>query len=558
MVKKLFLFIIIFLNVIFLNSKQQNRDEILLKQARHYSFQRNYKIANKIYKNILSSNPSNNKAINGYLRNLIALRNFQTAENFLNQHKKYLPQIDYQKWFLTIKLYQGDYEFAQKKAMEFLNNINDKIGYSIIAGLFVRFARYEFAQKIYLLARKKFKDNDIFIYELARAYEYDDKYKKAIKEFIRLLEKNPQQFYIVKKELLNIVENNNNLVDLLNKDKPENLKQIYVIALLNIGKYDKAYQIVRNLPGKQVEEIYNYLKLKENYDVLLSILKIYYTKIDNPLKKAKIKFDIAEIYYKKNNLEEAKKILNEIYTNPMIKRKYRELSFNCIKLLSKVVLKQQNNISLAVNYLKEAKKYTNNWKEKTDIDMQIIYLSILKSEYKQASDLLNNVMKYNKGYKKALFYKYLIYAMQNKKKADSLLVDLIIKLPDDKLTYEALYFNFYYSLCDTITKPLFVKAYQNKKLFYWEKAQKLLYECYNRTKKEEFLYLLINWGIDDNKKLPESLLKKEYKNKYIQTFVDYIKSVDDKNKIINFLTKHPVSIFSPKLRREINVYEQNN
>ncbi len=562
MVKSFFTFFILIFIFTFLNADFQ-QEKILFRQANNFNFRKQYSNANRIYEKILKLNPSNAKALEKYIQNLLKLKKISEAEQLLAKYKNNISEGYYKKLKVTILLFKGEYQKAEKMALDFLKNDNNYNSFIIYANLFGMYRQYETVEEIYLLGRKNLKDENAFSYYLAMNYKYNSEYKKALKEFINYL-RIKKNIFFVKRNILDIVENDNSVVELLNRSEPKDIQVIYVIALFEIGKEQQALKKAKNLTVKQLEAVIDDREANNDFNNSVKLLELYYNRLLSESQKDETKIRMAKILLENNKIDKAKELLIQVYENSKKENKYKKANINveCRKLLAKITLMSGEDENIAIKYLKEAKKMSLNAKERNDLELQILYLSILKSNFKDAKKVLDIFTKKNKNYEKADYYYFLIYALQGDKQADSLLVDLIIKQPESELTNDALLLNFYLSLLDKNSKNLFVKAYQNKKLYRYEKAYDYLNKCYEKSQKEEFLYLAAQWYLEEGREIPNFILTKKYENKYIQVFFDYIKVIKDednfKNKAIEFLSKNPSSIFSSKLRRKINVDEQTD
>ncbi len=565
MVKYFLTFFLIFLSYEILLSKEYNREEILLRQANHYTIQKQYQKANDIYQKILDLNPKNKNALKRYVNNLIFLRKINEAKTLLKRYKNKIDLNTYEKLNITLLLYEGDFNSAEKKALKLLKKNPKQNSYKAIADLFKNYKQYEIAKNLFLKGRKELKNPNLFSYELAYIYEQLGKYKKAMQENIKLISYNKSYFYVAKKNMENLLRNDKSLIDYLENSDSQQIKELYVCGLLKIGRKQKALQIAETLSPDRIYNIAQNQQAQHNYDAAVKLLFIYIKNVHNAVKIANAKIDIAKMYLKTNQIAKAKDILLQIYGDEKIQSKrYNRLTnanVLCRKLLSEITLMEKGDETIAIKYLKEARKLSFNIKEKRDIDLQLIYLSLMKSKFKQAQDALENLYSAKRETdNKKLYYDYLLNVLQLKENADSLLVDLIIKLSDTDYTNDALLLKYYLSLLDKQDKTLFVKAYQNKKLFRYEKAHEFLEKCYEKSKKEQFLLLSMKWYIDENNfEGLKRLADKKYKNKFISNFAEYVKlsAIDEdfKQKAVEFLTKNPDFIFSPQIRRILDVFE---
>ena len=568
MVKTKFLLSVVFLLSVFtLAFADYNTEQILLRQANNFTFRRQYERANSIYKQILDLNPNNKQALEKYFKNLLYLNDADDAKKLLQKYKNNIDPNFYEKLNINLLLSEGDFDKAEKRAVNLLKNNPDKNNYIIFANMFQAYKQFDIAKNIYLLGRKKLNDKFSFSYELAYIYSQMGEYKKAIEENIKLLTHQKNYFYLVKRNIGNILKSDKSAVKYLENPKSEKIRELYIWALLQTGQSDKALQNITGLSPKSIKEIADDQEVAHNFDYAVKLFQIYAANVHDAVKIANTKVEIAKIYLTQGKPEDAKEILMQIYRDEKIqsKRYNRQTKANveCRKLLSQITLMEKGDENKAIRYLKEAKKLSYDFNEKRDIDLQLVFLSIMKSRFKNAEEALNYAYKNEKNNPKRYYYDYLINALQINNKADSLLTDLIINLPESNYTNDALLLSYYLSLLDKDSKKYFVKAYQYKKLFRYNKAHQALDKCFQITQKEQFLLLSMKWYIDENNiSALQTMLQRKYKNKFIENFAQYVKltenNTDFKEKAVEFLKKNPDSIFSPQIRSSINVNEQAN
>ena len=365
---------------------------------------------------------------------------------------------------------------------------------------------------------------------------------------------------------------NKSVFKILSKYSLDNIfaKEIYAFVLLENNETEKAIAIIKELSPDRILIFINDEKTLQNYENALELVMIYKSKLKKAPKIADANLEMAKLNIKLGHIQKAKDILWSIYSDekiqsPMFKFKTRA-NIESRKLLAEISLMERDDEKKAIKYLKEAGKFAYNTKEKKELSLKLIYLSTMKADYDNAKKALTFLLSKENPqtdiFKQSNFYAYLIEAMQQGKNADSLLVNCIVGMPESDLTSQALKFAYYLSLLDKKSKPFFISAYQNNKLYRFDKAHELLKKCYKISKKDEILLLSVDWylnegNIDDAKKM----LNQKVKNVVVQRYFELanLNFILDKTlyrtKAVDFLKQYPNSIFSPKIRMKLKNYE---
>ncbi|HPR18815.1 MAG TPA: hypothetical protein PLD62_11280, partial [Candidatus Cloacimonadota bacterium] len=134
---------------------------------------------------------------------------------------------------------------------------------------------------------------------------------------------------------------------------------------------------------------------------------------------------------------------------------------------------------------------------------------------------------------------------------DSLLGEVIINLPEDEKTNDALLVFVITSFWEDEQKAEFFAAYRRMQLHKSEAAAEQLMALYHETKNEELLILAGDWALLNND--PETagnIFSSEIKNPVLKEYaqLQLAKLSPHEELCKTFLTDHPRSVFSPEFR----------
>ena len=185
----------------------------------------------------------------------------------------------------------------------------------------------------------------------------------------------------------------------------------------------------------------------------------------------------------------------------------------------------------------------------------------MNDENDLAKEKLKNVLKNeNSGsdvFKKGYYYSYLIAVMTNDAESDSLLGELLINIPGDDVTNDALLlFQSTTQFQDDADREDFLQAFRKRSQFKTQEAIEILQTIYERSKLEEILFLAGEWTIQiDEIEHAKEIFSHEYSKLDIQQYaalklVEIEKGkTEKKNYSRDFLQNNPQSIFSPQFRK---------
>ncbi|MCK4654753.1 MAG: hypothetical protein KAU01_09930 [Candidatus Cloacimonetes bacterium] len=543
--------------------------EVLLKQANRLVARRQYEKAINIYVSLLEDYPDDHIIIEKLILNLLRISKIGKAEKILEDKKNILSGIEYVRLKTSILLLKGEIKQAYKFCKNFLNENSRRMNYyKVLANIFEQYRQYEYAIEILKQARKIANDNHLHTKELAFNYQNLKDYKNAIFEYLKLLEHQSSYYNFVLNRLKKILQEDSAYITTIEKSvrktDDKKIQEIYALCLAEIGEYEKALKEYETLDSSKLKDFGDRLVSTGNLDTAISAYEIYLGKIREPYLISDIKIKLAEIYITQGQLDKAKEVLLQVYEDSSIKgKKYRHKTRAnrfCRELLAEILLKQNAPKEEVLKYLDEAKTYAFNRKEKNEIEFKIIHFQIMNEQYSQSKEKLSKILKKEDTssdiYKLGYYYSFLLALMQNDPAADSLLGELLINLPENYITNDALFLSVLGSGLDGNTREDFLLAYRKKLLFKDEKAIEILMEIYNESQNEEMLILAGEWAIGSNKKdKAVSIFSHDYSNELLAEYALLQKTRITQDKIekaklsTDFLKLNPQSVFSPEFRK---------
>lgn len=163
-----------------------------------------YDKAKKLYEKLYQNKSFKDLIFDGYINTLFKLRDYDAAEKIIKKEIKENPDNQYAKVSL-IQLYleKGDKNNAEKSLNELMGKLPaDSFAISQIANNFYRINQYEYAAKVFTVARKTMNSHTAFAFELVNLYRYLQQKDLLTQELINLLETQPEYLATVKSNLI--------------------------------------------------------------------------------------------------------------------------------------------------------------------------------------------------------------------------------------------------------------------------------------------------------------------------------------------------------------------
>ncbi|MCF7859403.1 MAG: hypothetical protein K9N07_08825 [Candidatus Cloacimonetes bacterium] len=548
----------------------QDELNVLKRRASQYKVRRQFEKAVSVYESVLKNNPNDAESIRELILLLIQTSKLAKADSLLVQYQPYLAHNIYLELNLVKLLHKAEFKQAKELSREILATAGNMVSrFGAIARIFENYRQYDTAIEIYLEARKISNDNYLYCRELAFSYQALENYQNAVEEFIKLVEQRNTYSYYVLNSLKVILADDRTVINIVKNTAGKNadpkIREIYALCLGEIGEYDLALEEYANLPENDLLKFGNRLWLSGNLEIALKAYNSFLDRSLDIIANVKTKIKIAEILLTSKELDKAEEILIGIYHDNEIKlpsNRYKtRANRECREMLAEINLMKKGSVNSVLQYLEEAKDFTFNKKGQNEIEYKIIDLLIMYGENAEAENKLNFLLvSENPGsdmYKKGYYYSFLLAIINGDAKSDSLLGELLINLPGDAVTNDALLLQQYKNKLNS-EKELqdLMVAVRKQKLYKYDEAIKIMVSVYEETKEEYCLILAAEWAmqIGDHQQAVELLSHKfvdeDLKHYAALKLVEMEKSSSKKDIAgKNFLKEHSGSIFSPQFRK---------
>jgi len=563
--KIIFLILIAFTINAFADLKE---NEILKRRATQYKSRKQYERAITLYESIEKNDPEDMNNIGELILTLIQTSKIQKAEGLLTKYGKKLQEDIHFQFRLMLLLHEAEIDKAQRLSNKFLDKQKGRLkNYGITAKIYEQYRQYEDAVKIYLKARKIAGDEYLFVQELAYNYQALKENENAVKELLKLIENGNQLSSFVLSRLKPMLKEDPSVIRFVGKNKKEDpaIRDIYALCLGEIGEYEKALKEYEYLPEENLLKFAQRMEKSGQLEIAVRAYNVYLFKSNDINKKAKTQIKLTNIYINQNELTKAEEILLMLYQDDELQKKKNRYKSRankqCRELLAQIYLMRNAPQKEVIKYLEEAKEYTFNKNDLNEIEYKIIHLLIMDEKNDLAKETLSNVLiDENSGsetFKKGYYYSFLLALMTNDVESDSLLGELLINIPEDAVTNDALLlFQRTGQFSNDSDRKDFLDAFRKRSLYQNSQAIELLRSIYSRSGMEEILFLAAEWAMQTGEYLlATELFAHEYSDSELQQYAD-LKLVEMEKEHSaqvkesrDFLQTNPLSVFSPQFRR---------
>ncbi len=185
-------------------TKKQSVGPNRVRIAQDYERRGHYDAALKIYRDLYEAVPKNQLYYEGVKRNMLRLKRFDELGELVRAQIRLTDGIKYHADLGEVLYQQGEHEAALQQWRDLLQRFAaQKAAYTYAANAMIANRLYEEAVEVYLSGRKQFDSDDVFVFELANIYAMRLKFSEATREYLKQLEKNPNQFSYVESRLIN-------------------------------------------------------------------------------------------------------------------------------------------------------------------------------------------------------------------------------------------------------------------------------------------------------------------------------------------------------------------
>jgi len=543
---------------------------IMTKQAERYAARRKFEQANTIYRELMEKYPEDWEIVEDLLNNLMRVSKYKETSEILEEKKDIIPPYNYLRIKIPLLIRDGETKEAFKLGDKYLaDNKNNVNVYLDMSRIYSGSGQYEQSSEVLQEARKVTKDDYLFTLDLARSYQSQSEHNLAAIEYLKHLERNKQYLHYVMNYLEGILNRDKNVIKTVKqfRDGTDNMEvtEAYALCLAYVGQFDEALKQYQELDENKLLNFAEELNKMGNYEVALKAYMQYEEIVDEPDLQANVQISIAEIYIRQHEYQMAEDELMLVYNNKKLKTgkyRYRTQSAKLARLLlADLSIRLDKPSKMVIDYFNEAAEYSLNEMQRKEIEFQMIDYRIKTGDLDVAGKQLAKVLSGEEPgtdiYKKSVYYTWQIALMQQDALADSLLGELIINLPDSKLTSQALYLTqIISSLPKEFHEQLF-EAWRLRGLYKNEQALAILIDIDELSGDDEIQLLAAEWEEDSDNALAITWWQKDFENPLLGEYaelqlMEYTESDSLKREYItDFLKENPQSIFSPRFRNEL-------
>ncbi|MFQ5649471.1 MAG: tetratricopeptide repeat protein [bacterium] len=236
-----------------------NPEQSRIRLAQDYERRGNYVAALQVYRNLYEQVPRNQLYYEGVKRNMIRLKRFDELVEIIQAQIARTNGVRFYADLGNVYYKQGQHERAAGVWQEALTRYADqKPGYSYIANAMIRNRMYDEAIEVYQKGRQHFNQESLFVFELANIYVLRLKYKEATVEYLKHLERNPNQFAYVESRIVKYTKD------------PENARLVAEILASHLPRHKHKY-LVRKLLADLYLRIEAFSRAMEQFKMLESM-----------------------------------------------------------------------------------------------------------------------------------------------------------------------------------------------------------------------------------------------------------------------------------------------
>ena len=556
------IFLVLF-SITFLSAKDSERD-LYYKRAQALTRQKQYEKAFSLYQQILKKYEPATNIIKNYLNLVLQIH----QNSFLAELKKYetnLAEIDY--LILSITYFQkvGDIDKSHKIANAYLKKNSNKMNdYKRIANIFTSQRDNKFAIKILEDAQKIGKDEFLYSLDLAKNYQSILNYKKSLKFYSLYLTKNKNYQHYIFNQLKTVLIKDKSIIEIIEKNfgksDKEWVREIYARSLSELGEFDKSMNVYKTLSEDKFIKFANQIMKENKLDIAKKTYEIIIEQTKKPLIKFESKYKIAQILLRQNLDVEAKKLLIEITTNKNLQNKNNRYKSNINKdarlLLAEISIRENASQKEVISYFEDAKKYAYHAYQQQITLAEINYLILLGKfdDSKKMMAKLENKNLSGDVAKQLNYQKFLVSIMKNETTKDSLLGELVLQIPENILTQQALELS---TITQKVTdKDTFFKIYRKYKNYDFTAIEEM-HQFAKKSNNEKLIILAGEWALANNQNTKAiEILSHKFEDEDLSALSKtYLIKLTNNSLIAeDFLTKLPYNILSPELRMLLQNY----
>ncbi len=599
---KLSVLVIILMILPVISYSQRDRRQIMFNQARRMEARRDFDSAIDIYQDLIKEYPQDNAIAEAYFNVLMNLNRHEEAEEFLDTHQQAFKIEDWIQFKITLYGQKGEFRQAERIGLDFIKENPGMVNlYKDFALAYERINQYDTAIEILQMARTQTGDENLFASELGRMYQANNQFSPALDEYIKHLSRNTGFLYMVADRINSMIDQEESLVsevigELEDKEEPV-LLELLAMTLVHSELYDDAYTVYQQLGLDKLVEFADELTAAGHVGLAVRAYEEYYNEIDNPVRKAEVKVKVASIHITSGDYEQAEETLLMLTEKESIQRRdyrYRSHVNRIVReMLADLSIRNDQPKDTVLGWLDDAKNFAFNRNEQREIDLKKVRYLIMSEDYDQAEGTIETTVAAESSgsrvYNISYYYRYLHNLMVNQTSSDSLMAELIIRIPDTELTNEALFLAVMMGQINPQNGDIFLEAYRLKNLY---KANQAVSKILRNTSEaidslytdrdlgydnsiiaepdiaerikdgriefrdEELVLTAAIWSYHSGKtEIAQTLLSYPYQNSSLAGYAALKLSDIQKNRdqpyrqaVTSFLQDNPQNVFAPQLR----------
>lgn len=175
----------------------------LLRAASHFERRRQYQMAADYFSRAALQNPDERAAYLGAKRCLYQMSEYKAFIEFVEKIQSQKRELRYRVDIGDARFRLGERETALQLWQDILNeNENQEQAYDLVGTALLETQQLDRAKRVFLNARKQFKNPTMFLHDLARIYGHQQKFDLMTGEYLRLLQASSKQFSFVESRIL--------------------------------------------------------------------------------------------------------------------------------------------------------------------------------------------------------------------------------------------------------------------------------------------------------------------------------------------------------------------
>ncbi len=549
-----------------------NKRSKMLSSAQKMEIQGQFDIAEEIYRNMLNDYPNDLMVITRLFNILMRTSRLDQAEELLNKYKNVFSSEKRTEMEVRVNLQKGNLVEAESMALKELKKSNYKLSLvNALGSLFSAYRDDEFAIDMYEKARSMNKNPNLYIIQLATAYQNANKPEKAVKEVLRYAS-NKNQRYTMLRTLRSILDSDITHMRIIEKEvrklKTEISADLLTDLYNHVHDYESALNEVKKLSEDKIDNFIRQQMQLKNWDVARKGYAHLLDSTSGFVERAEIRLDIARVDVSRGEYFTAYEDMKLLY-NDLQKKSYRtrrkNLKFESAVILAELERNLNHDFDKMLEYLNFAKKSTNNVFQKNQVVMELMKHYLIngsQEDYKKQKKQLRLHASNTSQVIELNFLEIQKNLLEDKvEKADTLLADVIITYPSGEEVNNVLMLSNAVRNIKSAEKKKFWEVYSLYNNAYPDSAVSECIRVYKDKGDDVFLLYGLYWAFDSGQsekinEIRDFEIKNEILSGYVQVLLNHFRSEVPSNQ--DFIKEQAGSEFSPLLRYYVLKGQVNN